>query len=337
MKRETKLVALVIAVLMLIGVSAGCSRPETIDLHTPTYENPDRDDSAALDLSMEMVPLTAAPAMFIGPIMPSAPGTLTQANSKATIDYSNTSDGYIMIRFMNSTDKQLRVRITGPSGTIYQYTLKQNGEYEVYPLSDGNGSYSVGVFEQVEGSQYSTAVTATISVTLIDEFAPFLRPNQYVNFSADSRTVARAAELIGGEGHLTDQISTIYNFVVSSLTYNRTFAEEVTRGMHSNYVPDIDAILESGTGICFDYAAVMTAMLRSQGIPTRLVIGYAGDQYHAWIDVYSQEEGWINSSIFFDGENWKLMDPTFASSGGQSDRVMQYIGDGSNYSASYLY
>lgn len=56
------------------------------------------------------------------------------------------------------------------------------------------------------------------------------------------------------------------------------------------------------------------AMLRSQRIPTRLEVGYMGDVYHAWISIYTKETGWVNGIIEFDGKNWELMDPTFASS-----------------------
>ena len=41
--------------------------------------------------------------------------------------------------------------------------------------------------------------------------------------------------------------------------------------------------------------------------------------------------------IFFDGADWKLMDPTFASSGKQSESIMKYINNPKNYSAKYLY
>ena len=41
--------------------------------------------------------------------------------------------------------------------------------------------------------------------------------------------------------------------------------------------------------------------------------------------------------IYFDGKVWKLMDPTFASSGNQSNKIMEYIGNGANYKAKYLY
>ena len=66
-------------------------------------------------------------------------------------------------------------------------------------------------------------------------------------------------------------------------------------------IEDIDEILNSGTGICLDYAAVMTGMLRSQRIPTRLEVGYAQDAYHAWISIYTEETGWLNGIIEFNG------------------------------------
>ena len=90
-------------------------------------------------------------------------------------------------------------------------------------------------------------------------------------------------------------------------------------------------------GICFDYAALMTAMLRSQDIPTKLVVGYTGSLYHAWINVFLEGQGWVDNVIYFDGHDWKLMDPTFASSGKQSKEIMQYIGNGGNYKAKYSY
>ena len=330
MIRKKKLIALLLAILILIVTVAGCV--EMVELHIPEYADYTESDEIFIDLALEMVPLSASPAVFTIP-MPAAPGSQTQSNSKAIIDYSNSADGYVMVRFANSTNKELRVLITGPSSVQYQYTLKKNGTFEVYPLSDGNGRYTIGVFEQVEGNRFATAITATIDVRLNDEFAPFLRPNQYVNFTRDSRTVAKAAELVRNSRNLTEQISAIYNFVISNITYDRDLAANVKSG----YLPDVDSVLARGKGICFDYAALMTAMLRSQGVPTRLVVGYAGTVYHAWIDVYSREQGWINNVIFFDGRQWKLMDPTFASSGSQSASVMQYIGDGKNYSAKFLY
>ena len=98
----------------------------------------------------------------------------------------------------------------------------------------------------------------------------------------------------------------------------------------------MDDTLASGTGICFDYAALMTAMLRSQNIPTKLEVGYSGDTYHAWISTYVDDKGWIDNIIEFDGKSWQLLDPTLAASN-DKEAVKEYIGDGSNYIVKYTY
>jgi len=278
-----------------------------------------------IDISPQMVPLAGVPGFTIP--VPSAPGTAVQSNKKAVIDYSNAKDGYVMIKYLQRTSKPVKVMIKGPSGATYTYNLKTDGNYEVFPLSDGNGSYNVGVYEQVQGTKYSVANTVTVRVTLTDQFAPFIRPNQYVNYGPGSQTVRKAAELIGGSNGLTDMIAAIYNFVVGNFSYDK----ELARNVKSGYVPNVDAVLGRRKGICFDYAAVMTAMLRSLGIPCRLVVGYAGEAYHAWITVYSKETGSVNQLIYFDGKSWTLMDPTFASTANQSSEIMKYIGNGSNY------
>lgn len=57
----------------------------------------------------------------------------------------------------------------------------------------------------------------------------------------------------------------------------------------------------------------------------------------AWISTYITDVGWVNGIIYFDGQSWKRMDPTFASSGNESSDIMNYIGNGSNYNAMYVY
>ena len=336
MKKHRRLIALMIIALMMFGMLSACSKNEVTHIQDPEDVIVDFDDDEFIDWASELVPLTATPAVFTIPV-PAAPGTRANSNQKAVIDYSNTTDGYVMAKYTATTTKELRVIVRGPSGVQYQYRLNHDRQFDVFPLSDGNGSYTITVYEQIDGSRYATVISATASVNLRDEFAPFIRPNQFVNYSANSAVVTRAAELTRGVTDLTGRVSAIYNFIISNFTYDRNFAAEVQRGMHSGYVPDVDAVLSRRQGICFDYAAVMAAMLRSLNIPTRLVVGYAGQAYHAWIDVWSAETGWINNIIYFDGRAWLLMDPTFASTSNQSAEVMRFVGDGSNYSSRFIY
>ena len=121
--------------------------------------------------------------------------------------------------------------------------------------------------------------------------------------------------------------------MIQNITYDKQLAATVQSG----YLPVLDSVLEKKTGICFDYAALMTGMLRSQGVPWKMVVGDAGPAYHAWISVWSEKDGWIDGVVYFDGTSWQRMDPTFAANGKQSSEIMRYIGDGSNYTVKYLY
>lgn len=267
-------------------------------------------------------------------LMPEASGKKVYKNEKGVMDYSNSRDGYIMLRYAAASDTRLKVIVEGPSGVRYTYNISPGGDYSTFPLSDGSGDYTIGIYRQRGDTQkYAAQFSKTITVKLDDEFAPFLRPNQYVNYTPDSEAVKLGKELTAGCSTDIERINAVYDYVVSNLSYDYAKANSVQSG----YLSDIDAVLASGKGICYDYAAVMTAMLRSQGIPTKLVVGYTGELYHAWINVYTQSDGWVDGMIYFDGNEWKLMDPTFASSGGSSDSVMKYIGNSGNYSAKYLY
>lgn len=82
-----------------------------------------------------------------------ASGTLVQSNGKAVIDYSNTADGYVMVKYTAATTKRLKVQVKGP-GTTYTYNLAADAAWDTFPLSDGNGAYQVVVYENISGTKY---------------------------------------------------------------------------------------------------------------------------------------------------------------------------------------
>ena len=77
-------------------------------------------------------------------------------------------------------------------------------------------------------------------------------------------------------------------------------------------VSPIDHILETGEGVCQDYAHVMIAIARSWGVPTRYVSGYVSERKagmsapqsatHAWVECFLPELGWTE----FDPTNPEL-------------------------------
>jgi transglutaminase-like putative cysteine protease len=83
----------------------------------------------------------------------------------------------------------------------------------------------------------------------------------------------------------------------------------------TSVISPVDHILETGCGVCQDYAHVMIAIARSWGIPTRYVSGYLhvigaeGEQApststHAWAECRLPGLGWIG----FDPTNRTLAD-----------------------------
>jgi hypothetical protein len=124
-------------------------------------------------------------------------GEATFAGSGASVDYSHTSDGYIMVSYEGNNPK-IKVQIAFSGQDPYTYDLVPNAGYQAFPLSQGNGNYAVSVFLNVEGDKYSTATSKSFDVALTDEFAPFLRPNQYSYFTAESAAVAKGAEVSQG-------------------------------------------------------------------------------------------------------------------------------------------
>lgn len=264
-------------------------------------------------------------------LTPSADGVNVYQNDFASIDASNTSQGYVMVKY-NGTNEKVKLQITCPDQSCYTYLISDRGAYDTFPLTAGNGSYALQILENVAGDTYTVSLTQSINVSIEDEFLPFLYPNQYVNFHADSKAVSKGSDLAKDTYSDLDVVQNIYNYVIKNISYDTEKAQNVSYG----YVPDVDDTLSSKKGICFDYAALMTSMLRSQNIPTKLEVGYSGDAYHAWISTYIDDKGWVDDIIQFDGDTWQIMDPTLAATN-DSAAVKKYVGDGSHYVVKYTY
>ncbi len=259
-------------------------------------------------------------------LVPSADGTNVIDGNVSTIDISNISKGYVMIKY-NGTNPKVKVQINYGSEGPYYYDMNLDGEYQAFPLSRGDGSYTIKIQENIQGTSYAEADAHAISVTMENEFYPFLYANTYVNFNENTEAIQLASELAKSANNDLDVINAVFDYVVNNISYDSVLAADAGTIKAS----DIDQTLQTKKGICWDYAALMTTMLRTQNIPTQLVRGMAGEISHAWLNVYTPETGWIYEIIYFDGTNWVRMDPTFTSSNNGSPEILQYIGDGTNY------
>lgn len=310
--------------------------------------------------TIKLVATVAAALFFLCACVGGAPGTGTQENLPAEMSNPQTGEPYESPAFLDSefhpeaaevigsakidvsalcdgyvaasarSDKRLKFQVISGEES-YNYDLNGDGTPSVFPLSCGNGDYRFRVMENVTENRYAEIASVSSSVVMKDDFQPFLRPSDYVNYSEDSECVRMAEDLSAKAGTEAGMISAIYDFVCSSIEYDRQKAAEVESG----YLSVPDETLRTGKGICFDYAALAAAMLRSRGIPTKLIFGYVspGSVYHAWNMFYTAETGWVTVGFEARGGDWSRMDTTFAAGGASAE----FVGDGTNYSDLYCY
>lgn len=262
-------------------------------------------------------------------LVPEADGREVIGAFPVTLDISNKEQGYMTAQ-ADASAARINVQMTGPDGIVYSYFI-DSSESAVIPFTGGEGSYQILCYQQINGDMFAAVFSDTVEVTFDNIFLPFLYPNQYVNFTPETEACVLAQTMMPEDTRDIEALKIIYDYVTSHVTYDEEKAQTVEAG----YLPDIDETLSTGKGICFDYAALTTAMLRARGIPCKLQIGYTSDIKHAWIDVYIRSKGWINQAISFDGESWGLLDPTFESNAEDAEAIQSYIGDGDNYTTQF--
>ena len=246
----------------------------------------------------------------------------------ASIDTSQTASGFVGACATN--DAHLKFQITQGDYSA-NYDLPSNGTPIVCPLTFGNGAYTFRIMLNTQENNYVELYRATADVSLESEFAPFIRPNVYCDFNEESACVKKARELVANATNEAEALEAVCAWIVDNVSYDDAKAAQLKSA--TGYVPSPDETLASGTGICFDYASLGAAMLRSQGIPTKIVTGYVspGDIYHAWIMVYI-DGTWKSAQFSVDSNTWSRVDLTFAASGGGEN-----VGNGESYTDRFVY
>ena len=218
----------------------------------------------------------------------------TFAATTATI--TNNNNGTITVNYDYSYTNRVKV-LVAKDGKTYQYELSTGNNSVVLPLTEGTGTYTVKVCKNVEGTKYSVVYSTTVTSNSTDN-AKYLTASQIVNYKAEDAAIAKAAELCKDLTTDEEKITAIWTYIKSNYSYDYDKVKNLPA--NTTYVPSVEATFASQKGICYDISAVAASMLRSQGVPTKLVKGYTpkASTYHAWNQVY------VNGT-------WKTMDITY--------------------------
>ena len=239
-------------------------------------------------------------------LYPQASNIAVLDSDVATVDYSNVNEGYIVATLKAANSQKIKIQIS--KGEIkYNYDLTSLTGTS-YPLQLGSGKYVIKILENIEGTKYAIKQSVEIDVILKNELSPFLYPNILINYHPGDTITTLAVDVVKDDENDLQRIKTIYEFVAGYLTYDK---DKAKLAKQQYLIPDLEALIKEKKGICFDYASMMVAMLRINHIPARLICGGTDrDEYHAWVEVYLEGQGWVNPDIFIDKKVivflWKL-------------------------------
>lgn len=132
----------------------------------------------------------------------------------------------------------------------------------------------------------------------MSDLTRFLRPSAYCSWKRDG-TLAKSAKNLFVGGSLPVGYAA---WVSVNVRYDHAKAKKLAGG--KGYIPSPDRTYSERIGVCSDFASLTCAIMRINGYPTRVVIGWLdpGNLYHAWVEVYYDRK-------------WHRCDPTMWATG----------------------
>jgi transglutaminase-like putative cysteine protease len=217
-------------------------------------------------------------------------------------DYFDTADqdkGLIHITYKSASTAKMKVMIE-KNPSRYTYDINSAGVTESFPLQSGSGTYKISLLQNTSGNSYKLIASKSVTATIKDPNAVYLNSIQNISFNVDSAAVKKAVELTKGTDDIMKKAKILWNYMANNNKYDFKKLSLI----RSSYVPVVDETLRDQTGICYDFSALFAAMLRSQGIPAKLIMGYApnyANGYHAWNEVYdAAAKKWITIDATYD-------------------------------------
>jgi protein-glutamine gamma-glutamyltransferase len=132
-------------------------------------------------------------------------------------------------------------------------------------------------------------------------------PDPTLDLSGVTPRIAKLAARVTGEGSPAERARRLETHLSDSYGYTLDFAGRATDN------PIEDFLFRYHSGQCEYFSSAMVLMLRSQGIPARLVTGFLGAEYNPFEGYYIVRNGnahaWVEAYMG-QGKGWRIFDPT---------------------------
>ena len=224
-------------------------------------------------------------------------------NSYGTVDWSTAANGYITF----TAKGQTRVFVLQSPNGKQTLCSAANGDTIKIALVGGAGKYQYAIANNTNGGKsYRVQYKNSFTVKSIDaELAPYLVSTPWGDYENAPDATAKAEELWDSKKTQLENIEAIAEWV-GDLKYDKTLKQ----GTVDVYVAP-DSVIENGGGVCNEMSKLLSAMLRSQGVPAYVQTGHdAGGNNHGWVMAWVELSASVKDGVTSSKGAWVLIDAT---------------------------
>jgi hypothetical protein len=189
--------------------------------------------------------------------------------------------------YINSlTPAPVRTHLDADGNVLADYKLQPHQQLTVRTDVSGQVNY-------LEYDLSASKKKADIPAALVKQYTG---SSQYWQTSGE--VASEAHKLVDDQAPVINNVKAVYQYVIDKLTYNK---DKINFNIRQGAQKALD---DPKNAVCLEYADLMIAMLRSQGIPARMPVGYGysgdlktsagvSDSLHAWVEAYVPGIGWM--------------------------------------------
>ena len=190
------------------------------------------------------------------------------------------------VHIVSLDPKPINTHVDADGNVLADYRVAPGQHVTVKTVIDGEVNYL----------DYNLAASGKASAIPANLVKQYTGATQY--WQTGGAVGATAKSLTDPNKPVIQNVQAMYNYVINHLTYNPNkikfnIRQGATKALaNPNYV------------VCLEYSDLLIAMLRSQGIPARMPIGYGYsgslktsssvvDSLHSWVEAYVPGIGWM--------------------------------------------
>ncbi len=190
-----------------------------------------------------------------------------------------------------------------------------SGNYRMLAGDDGGAVYnfdSQHAISRYEADSDITPVAPSGLRAAGSNYPPQLSAAYLGLPAVDPRIPRLAAQITGAAGNDFDKAATLENYLKTHFGYTLELPQTSVKDPIANF------LFERKQGHCEYFASAMAVMLRTLGIPSRVVNGFRSDEFNDLTGNYivraKDAHSWVEA--YFPGYGWQTFDPTPAGNGG---------------------